>query len=84
MPVVIHIGFIKIGGMQSDTGLFFGQNIQNGWDSHSKSNSSGGSTNGDFNFLPTMMNLIYDPDVIDVPINDQDIKSPTFAHIMGV
>lgn len=70
--------------MQSDVGVFFGQNMQNGWDSHSKSNAAGGSASGDYNMLPTVMNYVYDPDIIDVPINDQDIKSPTLAHIMGV
>jgi len=84
VAVAIQIGFMKVGAMQSDAGVFFGQNIQNGWDSHSKQNTAGGSVSGDYNVLPTLMNYVYDPDFIDVPINDQDIKSPTFAHIMGI
>ncbi|MCL6445018.1 MAG: hypothetical protein K6T83_16450 [Alicyclobacillus sp.] len=84
MAVAIQIGFIKVGAIQSDAGVFFGQNMQNGWDSHTKSNSAGPSASGTFNVLPAYFNLVYDPDFIDVPINDQDIKSPTFAHIMGV
>lgn len=84
MPVIISIGFMKVGAMQSDAGVFFGENMQNGWDSHSKLNVSGGQTSGDHNYLPTFINFLYDPDVIDVPINDQDIKSPTFAHVMGI
>lgn len=84
MSVAIQIGFMKVGAMQSDVGVFFGQNIQNGWDSHSKSNNAGGSTSGDYNSLQAMINYLNDPDFIDVPINDQDIKSPTFAHIMGI
>jgi len=84
MTVAISIGFMKVGAMQSDVGVFFGQNMQNGWDSHSKSNIAGGSSAGDHNVLPTVVNYVFDPDIIDVPINDQDIKSPTFAHIMGV
>lgn len=84
VSVAIQIGFMKVGAMQSDAGVFFGQNIQNGWDAHSKTNNAGGITAGDYNHIQAMMNLVYDPDVIDVPINDQDIKSPTFAHIMGI
>lgn len=84
MSVAIQIGLINIGGMQSDAGVFFGQNMQNGWDSHSKSNQSGPSASGFYNYVSSYINLISDPDVIDVPIFDQDIKSPTFAHVMGV
>ncbi|MDQ0188401.1 hypothetical protein JI721_15785 [Alicyclobacillus cycloheptanicus] len=84
MPVMISIGFMKVGAMQSDAGIFFGENMQNGWDSHAKSNISGGQPSGDYNYMPTWVNYLYDPDVIDVPINDQDIKSPTFAHVMGI
>ncbi len=84
MPVAIQIGYLKVGAMQSDCGVFFGQNIQNGWDSHSKSNSAGNSAAGDYNVLPSQTNIVHDPDMIDVPINDQDIKSPTLAHIMGI
>ncbi len=84
MPVAIQIGFMKVGGIQSDSGVFFGENMQNGWDSHSKSNSAGNGATGDYNLAPSYLNLINDPDFIDVPINDQDIKSPTLAHIMGI
>lgn len=84
MSVAIQIGFMKVGAMQGDVGVFFGQNIQNGWDAHSKTNTAGGSHAGDHNIMPTFINYVYDPDFIDAPINDQDIKSPTFAHIMGV
>ncbi|MBX5437153.1 MAG: hypothetical protein IRZ33_08045 [Alicyclobacillaceae bacterium] len=84
MAVAFQIGLLKIGAMQSDAGLFFGQNIQNGWDSHSKHNAAGGSASGNWNVIPCVFNVVWDPDWIDVPINDQDIKSPTLAHVMGV
>ncbi len=84
LAVAINIGFLNVGGIQSDAGVFFGQNMQNGWDSHSKSNQAGPSAGGYFNTVWSYINLLSDPDVIDVPIMDQDIKSPTFAHIMGV
>lgn len=84
MTVAFNIGFVRIGSMQNDSGVFFGQNIQNGWDSHSKHNLSGNGASGDYNIYPSMVSIISDPDFIDVPINDQDIKSPTLAHIMGV
>ncbi len=84
MPVAIQIGLLKVGGMQSDCGVFFGQNMQNGWDSHSKTNAAGNGASGDYNLLPSHVNFILDPDIIDAPINDQDIKSPTLAHIMGI
>ena len=84
MPVWFQIGYMKVGAMQSDAGVFMGENIQNGWDSHTKSNQAGSSATGDYNYLPTVLNIVNDPDLIDVPINDQDVKSPTLAHIMGV
>lgn len=84
MSVALQIGLINVGGMQSDAGIFFGQNMQNGWDSHGKTNQAGPSVTGFFNHVSSYLNILSDPDIIDVPINDQDIKSPTFAHIMGI
>jgi hypothetical protein len=84
VAVGIQIGYMKVGSMQSDVGVFFGENIQNGWDSHSKTNTAGMTANGDYNYMPSFMNTVNDADWIDAPINDQDVKSPTYAHIMGI
>ncbi|MCL6515802.1 hypothetical protein [Alicyclobacillus sp.] len=82
--VALQIGFMKVGAMQSDAGVFFGQNIQNGWDSHGKSNHAGQSASGDLNWMMAWNNVLFDPDAVDSPIVDPDIKSPTWAHVMGV
>lgn len=83
MAVWVNLGSIKVGGITNDSGIFIGENMQNGWDSHSKGNSGIGEISGDHNWLTVYMALLNDPDIIDSPIFDNDIKSPSLAHIQG-
>ncbi|MCY0876070.1 MAG: hypothetical protein OWT28_07380 [Firmicutes bacterium] len=84
MGVVVNLGGIKVGSLASDCGIFIGENMQNGWDSHSKANTGVGAIAGDYNVLTVYLALLNDPDIIDVPIFDNDVKSPALGYFQGV
>lgn len=84
MSVLVNLGAIKVGALANDCGIFIGENMQMGWDSHGKTNSGVGAIIGDGNALLVFYSLLYDPDVIDVPIFDNDIKSPALGYFQGV
>lgn len=75
MTVVINLPVININAMETDTGVFIGENSQFGWDSHQKQTSGVGFVFGAFNQFPLNGYLITDNDYFDMPVNDQDIKT---------
>jgi len=84
--VAVFIGFggIKIAAQSNNAGVWFGQNIQNGWDAHSVTKMASAFNMGDFNILPSFISIYLDPDVIDSPILDQDIKSNANLNLQGL
>lgn len=84
MAVFIGFGGIKIAAQSNNAGVWFGQNIQNGWDAHSVTKMANAFTMGDFNVIPTFIGLYVDPDFIDSPILDQDIKGNNTINIQGL
>jgi hypothetical protein len=84
MAVFIGFGGMKIAAQTNNAGVWFGQNIQNGWDAHSVTKVVSGFSMGDFNILPTFLSLYIDPDVVDSPVLDQDIKGNANVNIQGI
>ncbi|MCY0900680.1 MAG: hypothetical protein OWU32_00660 [Firmicutes bacterium] len=84
MSVLVNLGGIKVGALANDCGIFIGENMQMGWDSHAKQNTGVGSISGDGNVLTVCFALLYDPDMIDCPIFDNDIKSPAYGYFQGM
>lgn len=84
MAVFIGFGGIKIAAISNNAGVWFGQNIQNGWDSHSVTKLANAFAMGDFNFMPSMINLYLDPDIIDSPIFDPDLKGNANLNLQGL
>lgn len=76
MAVFTSFNAINVNSIQSDSGVFVGQNNQPGWDSHQKQNSMNYLV-GFFNTYPGNFNSFIDNDIIDAPINDQDIEGGT-------
>jgi len=83
VAVFINFGGIKIAAQSNNAGVWFGQNIQNGWDAHSVTKLASAYNMGDFNLLSTMFGLYVDPDFIDSPVLDQDIKGNANLNIQG-
>lgn len=84
MAVFINFGGIKIASQTNNAGVWFGQNIQNGWDAHSVSKTAAAFNMGDFNYLSTMFALYLDPDVVDAPVLDQDVKGNANLNVQGL
>ncbi|PWI57610.1 hypothetical protein [Sulfoacidibacillus thermotolerans] len=84
MAVWVNCGVIKTAAQSNDSGIFFGQNIQNGWDSHAVTKTAAYFNMGDFSIASVAFTFFIDPDVIDAPIFDQDVKSPWAPMIQGV
>lgn len=76
MAVSILFNAINVITVQSHSLVTVGENQQGSWDNHSKSNIGSGSFNG-FSITSANFATIIDPDIVDAPINDQDIKPDT-------
>lgn len=84
MAVFVGFGAIKIAAQSNNAGVWFGQNIQNGWDAHSVTKMASAFVMGDFNLTPSAFSLYVDPDFIDSPIADQDIKGNANVNVQGI
>ncbi|WP_419393241.1 hypothetical protein [Cytobacillus praedii] len=62
---------ISITSISQNSGVFTGSNIQLNWQSQTKENSAMGKVIGDFNHLMNNINVVYDNDLIDMPIITQ-------------
>ncbi|TCP31557.1 hypothetical protein EV207_10246 [Scopulibacillus darangshiensis] len=72
MPSVININAINVSQLSTNSIIGNGENLQFGWSSHQKRMYSVYNV-GQFSLVPYNLNLIYDTDLVDVPINDQDL-----------
>ncbi len=61
-----------------------GSGVPNGWDAHSVTKVASAFNMGDFNVLPTFFSLLIDPDLIDSPVFDQDIKGNSNLNFQGI
>jgi hypothetical protein len=73
VAISILFNAINVVTVQSHSIVTVGENEQGGWDNHFKSNIGSGSFNG-FSIISANFATIIDPDFVDAPINDQDIK----------
>ncbi|MEW5762864.1 MAG: hypothetical protein AB1776_06665 [Bacillota bacterium] len=67
MRTEIHLGKIIIISVQNNAGVFHGENLMRGWCTRAKSNSGFGRVSGDGNLVTSRLNLLNDPDLIDLP-----------------
>ncbi|WNR43748.1 spore germination protein [Paenibacillus roseipurpureus] len=73
MPSSIVFNMININNQNTNATVGIGENAQSSWDSHSKNNYGTGEFIGN-SISCNIVNLIFDNDFIDAPINDQDFK----------
>ena len=69
--IQINFGTLTIYHLRSSCGVFMGTNCANGWSAHTKSNSGMGSVSD--GIVSNNINIVFDNDVIDSPIDDRDI-----------
>lgn len=79
-PQVANIGFdtINVATITQNSGIFVGDVKITGLDSHEKENLGNSKIYGNQNAEFQNFNCTYDSDVIDTPINDQDMKAGVF------
>ena len=73
MAVIINFLAINVNTISNGSGVFVGINNAVGWDAHSKFSMGNGQFLG-MNGTANNINILLDNDIIDAPINDQDIK----------
>lgn len=74
MSVFIRGQVVSASSMGSNTGTYFGQNIQNAWDSTSPLKESSGLTMGDFNVAWSFASGFLSISYINQWISDRDWK----------
>lgn len=70
---MISFDKLSAGTVSSSSGIFNGRNIQFGWSSHSKTNNGFGTMGGNHNTMHNNLNIVFDNDQLDTPIDDRDI-----------
>ncbi len=68
MKTVIYLKKVNMSSVNSNAGVFYGDNKLRGWQSRSKGNNALGRVNGDGNRITSCLNFIHDPDIIDMSI----------------
>ncbi|MDZ5471487.1 hypothetical protein SM124_06970 [Bacillus sp. 31A1R] len=76
MAVNILFNAINVAQFQSNSGLFIGTNNAAGWNSPQKLNQ-GIAGNGQGNITTGNVNIVSDPDGVDLPNTDPDVQ-PSF------
>lgn len=69
---------IDVNVIDTNSTISLGQNSQPAWDSHTKDNLGSGAFHGN-NLVTGNVSTIFDNDIIDSPINDQDFK-PSYVQ----
>jgi hypothetical protein len=81
MAVFINFGVIVVNNLSSNAGIFFGENVQQGWNSPTKTNQA-------LNIFGigcvslNNININSDPDGIDTPNIDNNLNATTAPVIL--
>ncbi|MBX6351696.1 MAG: hypothetical protein IRZ10_00050 [Thermoflavifilum sp.] len=80
-PAVTHINMqaLNVNTVQQNAGVLVGDANMTGWDTHQKTNKGQGDTFGHHNAIVRNVPVAFDPDCVDAPIADQDMKFSFFS-----
>jgi len=70
IPIIFNS--INVNTQDTDAAISIGENQQTDWDAHAKNNFGNGMFFG-WNITLNSLNYIFDPDVSDTPIIDNDV-----------
>ena len=73
--VNVQLGSLSSGGWADNVGTFFGQNIQNGWDSHAPTLTAFGFLMGDFCRASCHSAVLIQASQVGQPTYDADVKA---------
>jgi hypothetical protein len=77
MTETVVFNTIMANGMETNAGIFVGQNTAPHWTTHNKTQGAASTVIGFYNTLPHNINILHDNDVIDTPIHDTDYRGPS-------
>lgn len=75
MPELIIFNCIAANSLNTNAGIFIGENAASGWDSNNKSDNVMNHIVGAANVLTAILTMFNDNDLIDTPIIDNDIET---------
>jgi translation initiation factor RLI1 len=81
MAVFINFGVIVVNNLTNNAGIFFGENVQQGWVSPAKTNQAV-NIFGNGNLTVSNININSDPDLVDTPTYFTDLNVPTAPVIL--
>lgn len=84
MAVFINFGLIIVNNLANAAGIFFGENVQQGWDSPAKTNQALNMF-GVGTISINNININSDPDFIDTPTTNNNLNAePAPVILKGV
>ncbi len=83
MAVFINFGVMVVNTIETNAGLFFGENVQQGWDAPSKTNQAL-AIYGAGCISVGNVNIVSDPDVVDTPTMHNNLNAPPAPVILKV
>jgi hypothetical protein len=81
MAVFINFGVIVVNNLTNNAGIFFGENVQQGWISPAKTNY-GLNIFGNGNLTVSNINITSDPDFVDTPTCNTNLNAPAAPVIL--
>ncbi|QFT88589.1 hypothetical protein FIU87_08040 [Bacillus sp. THAF10] len=67
-PIHILLDKIEVMTIMNNSGIFTGDNLQANWRTYQKTNMGFGLVVGEDNHSNSNVNIVHDPDVMDMPI----------------
>lgn len=64
---MISFGSINVNAIDTNSGIFTGNNMQSNWRTQTKTNSGFGNIRGKHNVVAYPLNIVIDPDTVDNP-----------------
>ncbi len=79
MAVWVWVGAIQIGEIRNNSSLNQGKQVQNAWTLFTKGNDNIAQVNGNFNLVPSGVNIVNDCDLIDFNLPNAGGQSPALG-----
>lgn len=74
---IFNGGIIQVNSLHNNSFMSQGKNVANGWSYIAKTNSSVGHISGNLNRVPSGVNIITDPDILDTPQSNSILGGDT-------
>jgi hypothetical protein len=84
MAAWVWVGAIQVGEFRNNAGLAQGKQVQNGWTQYAKTNDNLGQVNGNFDLVPSGVNIINDFNFIEMFFPNANGQSPVLGNNVEV